>query len=175
MHLADFDAADPADAAGVARVWADVPGWVSAIVNARPFGSVDALVAYAAALAAQWSPADLDAAVAAHPRIGARVTGADAGATASRREQASMASAADDVAAAIADGNARYEERFGRVFLIRAAGRTPGEILTELERRLGNDPAAETAEATRQLAEIAMLRLADTFAADDPAVPEEQE
>jgi 2-oxo-4-hydroxy-4-carboxy-5-ureidoimidazoline decarboxylase len=63
------------------------------------------------------------------------------------------------VAARIASGNAAYEERFGRVFLIRAAGRTPDEILANLERRLASDPEAETAEATQQLAEIALLRL----------------
>ena len=70
-----------------------------------------------------------------------------------------MSTAADEDVAAIAAGNAAYEERFGRVFLIRAAGRTPSEIRAELERRLGNAPDAETLEATRQLAEIALLRL----------------
>jgi 2-oxo-4-hydroxy-4-carboxy-5-ureidoimidazoline decarboxylase len=87
------------------------------------------------------------------------VSGENAEAAASRREQAAMTTAADDDVAAIAAGNAAYEERFGRVFLIRAAGRTPGEIRAELERRLTNDPDAETLEATRQLAEIALLRL----------------
>jgi 2-oxo-4-hydroxy-4-carboxy-5-ureidoimidazoline decarboxylase len=175
MHLAAWNTADPADAAAIARVWADVPGWVDAVVSGRPFASVDALAGYAGALAAQWTTADLEGALAHHPRIGARVSGEDAGAAASRREQASMAAAADDVAAAIAAGNAAYEERFGRVFLIRAAGRTPAEMHAELQRRLENDPAAETAEATAQLAEIALLRLRDTFADDLDAEPEEQE
>lgn len=161
MKLTEFNAADAADAAAAVRVWADIPGWVDAVVAGRPYASVDALAAYAGALAAQWTPADLDAALAHHPRIGARVTGASAEAAASRREQAGMADAADDVAAAIAAGNAAYEERFGRVFLIRAAGRSSEELLSELGRRLRNDPAAETAEATAQLAEIAMLRLRD--------------
>jgi 2-oxo-4-hydroxy-4-carboxy-5-ureidoimidazoline decarboxylase len=84
-----------------------------------------------------------------------------------------MSAAGDDVVGAIAEGNARYEERFGRVFLIRAAGRTPSEMLAELERRLSNDPETETREATAQLAEIALLRLRETFAA--PTLPEEQE
>ncbi len=173
MELSEFDAADEASATATARVWAEVDGWVNAIVTGRPFGSLDALTAYAGALAQQWTPADLEAALAHHPRIGARVTGADAAASASRREQASMSAAGDDVVGAIAEGNARYEERFGRVFLIRAAGRTPSEMLAELERRLSNDPETETREATAQLAEIALLRLRETFAA--PTLPEEQE
>jgi multidrug resistance efflux pump len=48
---------------------------------------------------------------------------------------------------------------FDRVFLIRAAGRDSHEILAELERRLGNDDAAERAETVRQLGEIMLLRL----------------
>jgi 2-oxo-4-hydroxy-4-carboxy-5-ureidoimidazoline decarboxylase len=175
MELDEFNAADPADAAAVVRVWADVPGWVDAVVAGRPYASVDALAAYAGALAATWAPADLEAALAHHPRIGARVSGDGAEAAASRREQASMAQAGDEVAAAIAAGNAAYEERFGRIFLIRAAGRTPAEMRAELERRLQNDPATEAAEATAQLAEIALLRLRDTIADAGAPAPEEAE
>lgn len=159
MLLSEFNAADGSAAASVVRVWADIPAWTDAIVAARPYASVDALSAYAAALAEQWSVDDLDAALAHHPRIGERPTAAGAEGDASRREQAAMTTAADDVAARIAAGNAAYEERFGRVFLIRAAGRTPDEILANLEQRLSNDPDAETLEATTQLAEIALLRL----------------
>ncbi|MCM3615316.1 2-oxo-4-hydroxy-4-carboxy-5-ureidoimidazoline decarboxylase [Microbacterium enclense] len=175
MHLQHFHALDDADAAAVARVWADVPGWVDAVVAGRPYADVDALASYAGDLAAAWSPQDLEAALHAHPRIGGKVPGDGAEAAASRREQGSMAEAADDDVAAIAAGNAAYEERFGRVFLIRAAGRTPGEMRAELERRLENDPDAETIEATRQLAEIALLRLRTTFADDAHAEPEPAE
>ena len=47
------------------------------------------------------------------------------------------------VMAALAEGNREYEQRFGRVFLIRAAGRSSSEVLAELRRRLGNDDATE--------------------------------
>ncbi|MEX0153698.1 2-oxo-4-hydroxy-4-carboxy-5-ureidoimidazoline decarboxylase [Microbacterium sp. LMI1-1-1.1] len=175
MHLSDFNVADDAEAVAVVRVWADVPGWVDAVVAARPYADVDALASYAGALAEAWSPDDLAAALHAHPRIGAKVAGDGAEAAASRREQGSMSTAADDDVAAIAAGNVAYEERFGRVFLIRAAGRTPGEMRAELERRLHNTPDAETIEATRQLAEIALLRLRTTFADDATAEPEPAE
>ena len=140
-------------------MWAAIPAWVDAVVGGRPYRDVDELAAAAASAARDWTRADLDAALAHHPRIGARVTGEDAGAAASRREQASMTDAAADVAAAIAAGNAVYEARFGRVFLIRAAGRSPDEMLAELERRLANDDETEAREAAGQLAEIALLRL----------------
>ncbi|MGH7291623.1 MAG: 2-oxo-4-hydroxy-4-carboxy-5-ureidoimidazoline decarboxylase [Myxococcota bacterium] len=159
MLLDEFNAADAADAASVVAVWAAIPAWVDAVVAGRPYASIDALTAHAATLADEWSAADLDAALAHHPRIGQRPIGAGAEAAASRREQASMTDAAADVTAAIAAGNAAYEQRFGRVFLIRAAGRAPEQILAGLRRRIGNDDDAEASEALGQLAEIAILRL----------------
>ena len=68
--------------------------------------------------------------------------------------------------AAIARGNEVYEQRFGRVFLIRAAGRTRQEVLDELQRRLKHDDATEADEAKAQLREIAALRLRSLFEGD---------
>jgi 2-oxo-4-hydroxy-4-carboxy-5-ureidoimidazoline decarboxylase len=171
MLLDEFNRADAPAAASVVRVWAAVPRWVDAVVAARPYASLDVLTAHAAALADDWTAADLDAALARHPRIGQRPVGAGAEAAASRREQASMTDAAAGVTAAIAAGNTAYEQRFGRVFLIRAAGRTPEQILAELRRRLGNTDEAEAAEALGQLAEIAILRLRASVSADFPPGP----
>ncbi|MBU4464977.1 MAG: 2-oxo-4-hydroxy-4-carboxy-5-ureidoimidazoline decarboxylase [Actinobacteria bacterium] len=167
MELAEFNALDSADAADVVRVWAAIPAWVDAVVAARPYASVAALRAYGADLAGVWSRADLDAALAHHPRIGERPVGSGAGAAASRSEQAAVSIAGDDVIARIAAGNAAYEQRFGRVFLIRAAGRAPDEIAAELERRLTTDDDTEAREAIRQLGQIALLRLEATVAEPD--------
>ena len=70
-----------------------------------------------------------------------------------------MDPAAGDTAARLAACNAAYEERFGRVFLIRAAGRDAEAILAELDRRLGNDDETERAETVDNLRQIALLRL----------------
>ena len=155
MLLHDFNAADAETAASAVAVWAAIPRWVDDVVAGRPYPSVDAL----ADRAATWTRDDLDIALAHHPRIGERATGDGAEAAASAREQSSMRTAGSDVAAAIAAGNAAYEQRFGRVFLIRAAGRSPEEMRAELERRLAGDDDAEAREALTQLAEIAILRL----------------
>ncbi|ANC30797.1 2-oxo-4-hydroxy-4-carboxy-5-ureidoimidazoline decarboxylase [Isoptericola dokdonensis] len=159
MHIDDFDTLDVPAATATATVWAAVPPWADALVAGRPYGSTTALADRAAALAAGWGRPELDAALAHHPRIGERPAGTGAEAAASRREQASMADAGADVAARMAAGNRAYEDRFGRVFLIRAAGRTPDEMLAELERRLAHDDATEVVEACDQLAQIALLRL----------------
>lgn len=159
VSVADFDALDVSAAAEIVAVWAAIPGWVDAVVSGRPYGTRAALAERADALARGWSAADLDTALAHHPRIGERPRGPGAEADASRSEQASMASAEATTAAAIAAGNAAYEERFGRVFLIRAAGRSPEQMRAELDRRRANDDESETAEALDQLRQIALLRL----------------
>lgn len=166
MSLDEFNEMDAADARALALVWAAIPAWADALVADRPYTSGDALANGAAALAATWTRDDLDAALDHHPRIGEKPRGTSAEAAASRREQASMTDAAASVTARIADGNIAYETRFGRVFLIRAAGRSPEEVLAELERRLGNDDDTEAAQATVQLAEIALLRLRQSIPPD---------
>ena len=168
MELPEFNRLDAAAAADIVGVWAAIPSWTDALVAGRPYASVDELTQAARAGAERWTGDDLDAALAHHPRIGARVTGTGGEAAASRREQSSMADADADIADAIAAGNAAYEERFGRVFLIRAAGRSPGEMLAELRRRLANDDDAETSEALGQLAQIALLRLEATVTDPSP-------
>lgn len=172
MLLDEFNRMDAAPAASIVGVWAAIPAWVDAVVAGRPYESVEKLAARAAALAEGWTRDDLDAALAHHPRIGQRPAGSGDEAAASRREQAAMTDADAGVAAAIAAGNSAYEERFGRVFLIRAAGRSPEEILTELRRRLGNDDVTEAEEALGQLAEIALLRLKGAWADSPTAQPE---
>lgn len=167
MRIDEFNELDAAEARARALVWAAVPRWADGIVVRRPYASAHELAEIAARLTRTWGRIELDAALAHHPRIGATVTGAGAEAAASRSEQSSMAGAPADVAARMAEGNRAYERRFGRVFLIRAAGRSPDEMLAALEHRLTNDDGDEVREAVAQLAEIALLRLRD--AVHDPA------
>ena len=60
---------------------------------------------------------------------------------------------------ALAEGNRAYEEKFGQVFLIRAAGRSREEILAALNTRLAHTPGEEQSIIGQQLREIAVLRL----------------
>lgn len=170
MDLTEFNALPAADAAEIVAVWAAIPAWVEAVVAARPYSSRKALADRAAEQAQFWGPADLATALAHHPRIGDRPTGASAGEAASRSEQAVMTDAPEFVLAEIAQANADYEQRFGRVLLIRAAGRSPLEMLQEARRRIDNDEASEVSEALGQLAEIAQRRLESSIQADPPHV-----
>ncbi|MCP2368743.1 2-oxo-4-hydroxy-4-carboxy-5-ureidoimidazoline decarboxylase [Agromyces flavus] len=152
------------------RACLHVERWVRDVARGAPYDTVDDLLAAADAAATPLSPAEIDEALAAHPRIGERAAGDGAAERFSRSEQAAAADADDArLAAAIAQGNRDYEARFGRIFLIRAAGRTRAEILEELHRRLGLDDGAELAVVGEQLREIALLRLRSLHA--DAAAP----
>lgn len=161
MLLEEFHALPAADAAAVVRPCADVDRWVGALVAARPYAALAALLDHAAAHAV-WTDEELDRALAGHPRIGERATGTSA------TEQAGVDDAARQ---AFVAANRHYEERFGRIYLVRAAGRTGEEMLALLEERLGHDDATERETTKQQLTEIALLRLQGLFQED----PSEEE
>lgn len=137
--------------------------WIDDVAARAPYGSFDELAEVAAGAATPLDPAEIDEALASHPRIGEKPAGDGAEQRFSRSEQASSDADDRDLAAAIAAGNAAYEARFDRVFLIRAAGRSRVEILSELDRRLGLDETSELEIVGEQLREIMLLRLERTF------------
>ncbi|WP_448808272.1 2-oxo-4-hydroxy-4-carboxy-5-ureidoimidazoline decarboxylase [Agromyces bauzanensis] len=146
------------------RACLHVERWVDEVADAAPYGSLDELIAAAAAAATPLASAEIDEALAAHPRIGEQAAGDGAAARFSRAEQSSADAEDPELAAAIAAGNGAYEERFGRIFLIRAAGRSRSEILAELTRRVGLDEASDRAVVGEQLREIALRRLEGLYA-----------
>lgn len=156
--LASFNALPSTRAVSVLQSCLDVPRWVTSVESHRPYSSWQALRNAAASAASRFDDVDLATALAMHPRIG-EPPSAGHESVHSRREQLGIATRDDAQMSELAEGNAEYEKRFNRIFLIRAAGRSTGDILHELQRRLANDETAERAETVRQLVEIALLRL----------------
>jgi 2-oxo-4-hydroxy-4-carboxy-5-ureidoimidazoline decarboxylase len=130
-----------------------VPRWADDVLAGEPYADRAAAVARADEAARALTDEELDQALSSHPRIGEK------GGSQSQREQAGVDPETGDTAARLAAGNAAYEQRFGRVFLIRAAGRDAEAVLAELDRRLGNDDATERTETVDNLRQIALLRL----------------
>jgi OHCU decarboxylase len=159
MALEAFNRAGREEAIAFLRPCLDVDRWCADLADGRPYGSVDELVAAAEVAASPLTSAEVEGALAHHPRIGERPTGAGAEAAMSRAEQAGVDPADAEVAAALAAGNRAYEERFGRVFLIRAAGRSSRDILDALTERLAHTPDEEEPVVADQLRQIAVLRL----------------
>ena len=137
---------------------ADVPAWAGALLDARPYADRGELEATADKAAREFTPADVDRALAAHPRIGERAEGAGTEAAWSRDEQSAV-TRDSGTEQALAEGNRAYEERFGRVFLVCATGLSGEEILASLRVRLGHDDVTEQAVVADELRKIALLRL----------------
>jgi len=131
-----------------------VPRWADDVLAGQPYADKDALLAAADRAARELTDEELDQALSGHPRIGER------GGAQSQHEQSGVDPGQVDTAARLATGNAAYEERFGRVFLICATGRTGEEILAALRERLVHDPGTEDAVVAEELRKIALLRLA---------------
>ena len=159
MTLAEFDALPAEAAEALVAPCVAIPSWAGGLVAGRPYMDVPDLLAAARQLTAAWTDEEVEGALADHPRIGERHAGDGESAALSAREQAGVDPADVEVQARLRAGNAAYEERFGRIYLVRAAGRSAEEMLALLEERLENDPATEIAVTKGQLAEIALLRL----------------
>lgn len=140
-----------------------IPQWSAALVAARPFTTLEFLLKTGNELAQAWDQQALNQALTAHPRIGEKAGGNGKEAELSRGEQSSVNAQNTTLTQALREGNVAYEQRFGRVFLIRAKGRSGEEMLAELQRRLTNDTQQEQQEALNQLREITLLRLKETF------------
>lgn len=163
MRLADFDTADDEAARELLLTCLDAPLWAEWVVAARPYGSLGALEAAMVAASARISDEELARALARHPRIGERADAARHDAAHSAREQSGVDRDDADLLRRIEDGNRAYEERFGRVFIVRAAGRSGPDILEHLHQRLDNSDELERAATIDQLAQIAVLRMREAL------------
>ncbi|WBM72866.1 2-oxo-4-hydroxy-4-carboxy-5-ureidoimidazoline decarboxylase [Buttiauxella sp. WJP83] len=162
--LAEFNEASVNDALNLIAPCVALPAWAESLVIARPYSNIDVLQHYASQLTHQWGSAELNQALSAHPRIGEKAQGSSKEAALSKDEQSAVDGQNAALTVALAQGNADYEARFGRVFLIRAKGRSGDEILGELRRRLNYSALDEEVEALEQLRQITLLRLEGVFA-----------
>lgn len=138
-----------------------IPRWADEISAARPFNAVADVLDFARQQANTWTWQEILQALNTHPRIGEKKAQAALSAKEqefSAREQAA-AQADQTTLDAILQGNIAYEERFGYIFLIKAAGLNSTEILAALQARLTNDASTEQHIVKQQLIEIALLRL----------------
>ncbi|PUA81770.1 2-oxo-4-hydroxy-4-carboxy-5-ureidoimidazoline decarboxylase [Nocardioides currus] len=141
----------------------DVPRWADEVAAGGPYADLGAMEAAMVAASASITDDELERALARHPRIGERADAAQHDAAHSSREQAGVDAADADLARLLAEGNRAYEERFGRVFIVRAAGRSGEDVLEHLARRLENTDEQERAATVDQLTQIAVLRMREAL------------
>jgi 2-oxo-4-hydroxy-4-carboxy-5-ureidoimidazoline decarboxylase len=137
------------------------PVWARAVEQGRPYPDTETMLHAAEAASADLPWSQVLTALSAHPRIGERAQGDSHEARTSRVEQAEVGRADRAVRDQLAKVNQSYEERFGHISLVFAAGRSAQDLLAEACRRLANDPVAERAEVRHALTAIASRRLSE--------------
>jgi len=136
--------------------------WIARMLQERPFRSAEHLLTAAEAAWSHATAEDWQEAFDHHPRIGepGPLSAVSAEATSwSADEQARAATANPDVRQELARANSAYERRFGRIYIVCAAGLEAEEILADLRRRLANAPDVEQRIAAAEQARITALRL----------------
>jgi 2-oxo-4-hydroxy-4-carboxy-5-ureidoimidazoline decarboxylase len=137
--------------------------WAQKMSSRRPILGETALFSASDDVCGRMSDADWDEAFRSHPRIGESAPQAAATTERSRNwsgdEQKKAVSSDDETKIALAEGNWAYEQRFQRIFIVCATGKSAPEILEILERRLRNDAADEFRVAAEEQRKITHLRL----------------
>jgi OHCU decarboxylase len=160
--LARWNALPPTEAAEEILPCCGSTRWARELAALRPFSAEEALLAASDRVWHDLTPEDWDEAFRSHPRIGeqkAVATAAQQSADWSRQEQSGVETHDAEALEELARGNADYEARFGRIFLICATGKSAAEMLAILRMRLGNNEEAERNEAAEQQRQITHLRL----------------
>jgi 2-oxo-4-hydroxy-4-carboxy-5-ureidoimidazoline decarboxylase len=160
--LARWNSLDPATAAREALPCCGSQAWAAELASRRPIADEASLFEVSSrvwlALPAQaWQEA-FDG----HPRIGQRHAQAHTAERSLRwsaQEQSTALSEDEVTKLALEEANRRYEQKFGRIFIVCATGKTSAEMLAILEARMKNDAATELREAAEQQCQITQLRL----------------
>ncbi len=111
--------------------------WAAGMASKRPLPNEASVIAASDVTWRSLGASDWLEAFQSHPRIGE-----------SRVERAAPAQC-----------NRDYEQKFGRIFIVCATGKSASEILEILRRRLQNDEATELRQAAEEQRQIMRIRL----------------
>jgi OHCU decarboxylase len=136
--------------------------WAQGMVARRRFADEPALLAASNETWRNLTRSDWMEAFRSHPRIGESrplQSSSTQSVEWSAQEQRKVGDADPNVRIALVDANREYEQRFNRVFIVCATGKSAPEILEILRRRLKNDSETELHEAAEQQRQITEIRL----------------
>ena len=135
--------------------------WARELAQARPIADEAELLGRSDDIWRALSLEDWDEAFRSHPKIGGNKAEAATQQSAvwSRGEQSGMAASSAETRTALEQGNRIYEQRFARIYIVCATGKSAEEMLADLKRRLQNDAETELREVVEQQRQITRLRL----------------
>jgi 2-oxo-4-hydroxy-4-carboxy-5-ureidoimidazoline decarboxylase len=160
--LARWNSLEPAAAALEALPCCGSHAWAFALAARRPIEDEASLIEASTDV---WLALPEEAwreAFDSHPRIGEKHAQAHATEESLRwsaEEQRRALSYDEGARLALEETNRRYEQKFGRIFIVCATGKTSAEMLAILEARMKYDAVTELREATEQQRQITQLRL----------------
>jgi 2-oxo-4-hydroxy-4-carboxy-5-ureidoimidazoline decarboxylase len=160
--LARWNSLDPAAAAQEVLPCCGSHAWASALASKRPIANEATLIKISSSIWFSLPEEAWQEAFNSHPRIGQKHAQRRATKESLRwsAQEQRMALSDDDVTKrALEEANQRYEQKFGRIFIVCANGKTSSEMLTILEARIHTNAATELREAAEQQCRITELRL----------------
>jgi 2-oxo-4-hydroxy-4-carboxy-5-ureidoimidazoline decarboxylase len=167
--LADFNHLEPAAAAQAILHCNGSLAWAEGVAAQRPFRDPNQLLLASDQVWLGLSHKAWKHAFDSHPRIGethAKAASAESLALSATEQSAAQLTA--DTQSELAEANRLYEQKFGRIFIVCATGKTATEMLTILKQRLSHDPVTELHEAAEQQRQITQLRLRKWLASSRP-------
>jgi 2-oxo-4-hydroxy-4-carboxy-5-ureidoimidazoline decarboxylase len=136
--------------------------WAERMAAGRPYEDVDQVHEAAGRIWNALSREDWMEAFTAHPRIGdvnSLRKKFENTRTWASGEQSGVNAADEAVIAGLADGNGRYEDKFGFIFIVCATGKSAREMLDLLLARLPNSRDEEIRNAGAEQLKITNLRI----------------
>ena len=164
--LAQFNALPAAQAEQLISQCCAAKHWAQLMVEGRPYADLASLLDAAEHIWAGMAETDLLEAFLAHPKIGNVDSLREKYAstkTLAAGEQSSVNNAEESILSALAEGNQRYIERNGFIFIVCATGKSAAQMLSLLSERLANSRARELQIAAEEQSKITALRLHKQF------------
>jgi len=141
----------------VGWVFEETPWVAERVADARPFGDLAGLHSAMVRQVENAAPSEQLALLRAHPDLGTRARLSEA----SNAEQAGagLDSLSPEELELFTTRNESYKAKFGFPFVFAVKGSTKHDIIRALGQRLASDRETESAEALRQVYQIAAFRL----------------
>lgn len=136
--------------------------WVKMMMTYFPADTMEELLEEADEIWYECSEDDWKEAFAHHPKIGDVESLTKKFASTAQwasGEQSGVNVASKETIEALAEGNKKYEEKFGYIFIVCATGKSAAEMLAVLQSRLSNEPEDEIKMAAEEQNKITKLRL----------------
>ncbi|MFT5453010.1 MAG: 2-oxo-4-hydroxy-4-carboxy-5-ureidoimidazoline decarboxylase [Enterobacterales bacterium] len=162
MNIDELNKATEAEAETIFMQCCTSSTWTRAMIKSRPFIDQKNVVNTANQNWQGLDEADYLQAFEGHPRIGdvnsLREKYASTKQLASG-EQSSVQEASEKTLTELANGNEKYFEKFGFIFIVFATGKSALEMLELLTERLANDRTVELMKAAEEQRKIFQIRL----------------